>query len=176
MAKNAGCAFYGVPSNGARVGCSLCSGVLVKLGCFAVALALKEFECQEVLQAAAAEAAADSDHDAHTFLVTSEARVFEGLHCVVALQVAAARVAANFYLIALSCLDTSAAQAFEFVSWVLSLQGAAAPAAALFEGSSCKHFLEHMFESCWIFSGIVLLVLWRCHEVNSSLRHKSAKN
>ena len=129
-----------------RVGCSLCDGVLVRLGCFAVALALEEIGCQEVLQtAAAAGAAADSDHDARVFLATSEARAFEGLHCVVALQAAAAGAAANFYLIALPCLATSAAQALEYGSWVHSLQAAAASAAALFEGSSCKHFLEHTF-------------------------------
>ena len=90
---------------------------------------------------------------------------FEGLHCVVALQAAAAGAAANFYLIALSCLATSAAQVFEYVSWVLSLQAAAASA----EGNACKHFLGHTFDSCWIFSGIILLVLWKCSEVNSSM-------
>ena len=165
MANNCGCAICGVPCCGVRVGCSLCDGVLVRLGCFAVALALEEIGCQEVLQtAAAAGAAADSDHDARVFLATSEARAFEGLHCVVALQ-----AAANFYLIALPCLVTSAAQALEYVSWVHSLQAAASSAAALFEGSSCKHFLEHTFDSCWKKSGIILLVLWKCSEVNSSM-------
>ena len=65
-----------------------------------------------VLQEAAARAAVDSDHDAHTFLAASEARAFEGLHCVVASQAAAAGTAANLYLIALSCPATSVAQAF----------------------------------------------------------------
>ena len=71
-ANNGGCASYGVPCNGARVGCSFSDGMLEKLGCFAVALAFEEFGCQEVLQAAASGAAADSNHDAHTFLVTAQ--------------------------------------------------------------------------------------------------------
>ena len=146
-----------VPCCGARVGCSLCDGVPVKLGCFAEALAFEEIGGQEVLQAAAARAAAYFDHDAHTFLATSEARTFEGLHFVMTLHAAAARVAAYFQLVALSCLATSAAQAFEFVFWVHSGQAAAASAAAFFEGYTCKYFLGHMFESCWIFAGILLL-------------------
>ena len=136
------------------------TGVLVKLGCFTVALAF-----EEVLQPAAARVAADSDHDAHTFLATSEARAFEWLHCVMAPQPAAAGAAANFYPITLSCLARSAAQAFEYVSWVPSVQAATPSEAALFEESSCKHFLEHTFDCCWIFSGIVLLGLWKVSQL-----------
>ena len=44
----------GVPCYGARVGCSLCGGELVKLGCFAEALAFEEIGGQVVLQAVAA--------------------------------------------------------------------------------------------------------------------------
>ena len=167
----------GVPCYGARVGCSLCGGVLVKLGCFAEALAFEEIGGQVVLQAVAARAAANSDHDAHTFLATSEARAFEGLHCVMAQQAAAARAAAYFPLVALSCLATSEAQAFEFLFWVHRWLAAAAPAAAFFEGYSCKYFLGHMFESCWIFAGILLLGLWKFTEENSStIGMKKAKN
>ena len=84
-------------------------------------------------------------------------------------QAAAARAAAYFQLVALFCSATSVAQAFEYVSRVLSWQAAAASAAALLVGSSCKHFLGHTFDSCWIFSGIILLVLWELTEVNSSM-------
>ena len=126
LMANHGC----VPCYGARVGCSLCGGVLVKLGCFAEALAFEEIG--------------------------------------VILQAAAARAATYFLLVALSCLATSVAQAFEFGFWVHSWQAAAAPAAAFFEGYPCKYFLGHMFESCWIFAGILLLGLWKFTEVNSS--------
>ena len=110
--------------------------------------------------AALARAAADSDHDAHTFLATSEARAFEGLHCVMAPQAAAARAAAYFQLVTLSCLVTSVAQAFGVLSW----HGAAASAAVLFEESSCEHIT---FDSCLIFSGVILLVLWNFTEANN---------
>ena len=181
-----------VPCYGARVGCSLCGGVLVKLGCFAEAAfeenggqvnlqaaaagatatsnhdahaflatsagrAHEGLHCEVTQQAAAARAAAYIGHDAHAFLVTSEARALEGLHCVMALQAAAARAAAYFQLVALSCLATSVAEAFEYVSKVRGWQAAAAPAAAFFEGYTSTYFLVHMFESCWIFAGILLL-------------------
>ena len=55
-----------------------------------------------------------------------------------------------------------------FVFWMHRWQAAAAPAAAFFEGYSCKYFLGHMFESCWIFAGILLLGLWKFTSVNSS--------
>ena len=72
-------------------------------------------------QAAGARAAAYFEHDAHTLLVTSEARALEGLHCVMAPQAAAAKAAAYFPLVALSCLATSVAQAFQFVFWVCTV-------------------------------------------------------
>ena len=52
LADRGGCAC------GVRVSCSRCDGVLEKLVCYAVALALEEIGGQEVLQAAAARAAA----------------------------------------------------------------------------------------------------------------------
>ena len=112
-------------------------------------------------QAADARAAAYFDHDAHTLLVTSEARALEGLHFVVTLHAAAARAAASLQNVTLFCLATSAAEAFENVPEVCGWQAAVAPAAAFFEWDSCKLFLEHMFESCWIFAGMLLLGLWK---------------
>ena len=59
---------HGGHACGARVCCSQCRWFLGKPACYAVALALEEIGNQEVLQAVAAKAAANSDHDAHTFL------------------------------------------------------------------------------------------------------------
>ena len=100
--------------------CDWCYGE--RLVCYAVALALEEIGGQEVLQPAAARAAADSDHDAHTFLATSEAPAFEGLHCVMAPQAAAARVAAYFSARSL-CLVRPHRQhkRLSLSLWVLSL-------------------------------------------------------
>ena len=63
------------------MGCSLGGVALVKLVCFAEA-AFEELGGPVNLQAAAAEAAAISNHDAHAFLATSAGRALEGLHCV----------------------------------------------------------------------------------------------
>ena len=134
MANRGGCA------SGARVCCSRCDGFLEKPVCYAVALVLEEIGGQEVLQAAAARAAVDSDHDAHTFLATSEARAFGWLHCVMAPQAAAARAAAYFQLVALSCLVTSVAQAFEYVSRLLSWHAAAASAAGVVRGEFLRAY------------------------------------
>ena len=119
-------------------------------------------------QAADARAAAYFDHDAHTLLVTSEARALEGLHFVMTLQAAAARAAAYLPNVTLFCLATSAAEAFENVSKMCGWQAAVAPAAAFLEWDSCTFFLEHMFESCWIFAGMLLLGLWKFTGLNSS--------
>ena len=121
-----------VPSYGARVGCSLCGGVLAKLGCFAEA-AFEENVGQVNLQAAAAGVAATSDHDAHTFLATSAGRAHEGLHCEVTQQAAAARAAAYIDHGAHAFLVTSEARALEGLHCVMALQAAAARAAAYFQ-------------------------------------------
>ena len=188
---------HGGHACGARVCCSQCRGFLGKPVCYAVALALEEIGNQEVLQAVAARAAANSDHDAHTFLATSVAQAFEGLHCVVTQQAAGARAAAFFVHGAHAVLVTSAARALEGLHVDTILQAAAASAAAYLLGVAlsslvtsaagafdhvCKVFrwqaavasaaafflLVHMFESCWIFAGMLLFGLWEITGLYSS--------
>ena len=183
---------------GACLGCSRGGVALVKLVCSAEA-AFEVLDDQVSLQAAAvARAAANSDHDAHTFLVTSAAQAFEGLHCVVTQQAAGARAAAFFVQGAHAVLVTSAARALEGLHVDSILQAAAASAAAYLLGVAlssqvtsaagafdpvCKVYgwqaavaaaaafflLVHMFEYCWIFAGMPLFGLWEITGLLSSI-------
>ena len=151
---------------GACVGCSLGGVALVKLVCFAEA-AFEELGDQVNLQAAAAEAAAISNHDAHAFLVTSAGRAHEGLHWEVTQQAAHARAAAYFEHDAHTLLVTSEARPLEGLHLVMTLQAAAARAAAYLQNvtlfclvTSAAEAFEYVSMQLRSLSGILANSFW----------------
>ena len=107
------------------------------------------------LQAAAAEAAAISNHDAHAFLATSAGRAHERLYWEVTQQAADATAAASFEHDAHTLLVASEARALEGLHVVMLLQAAAARAAAYLQNvtlfclaTSAAEALEHVSKVC----------------------------
>ena len=88
------------------------------------------------------------------------AKALEEILCKKALQAADAGAAAYSFLVVHTHLETSVALACEYNSWVFSKRAAAATAAAFCAKSHFNILKGNTFDSCWIFWGSILLVLW----------------